>query len=137
MKNKLVVCFALVGLMLFLTRNASAASDRGGAVVGTALNYTTNVVAVSTGSAALYQVVLGSGAASEFVVLFDSGAATGLSSGLTNSTFKARLFFATTSSNTVVTFDPPLQFNNGIMAIDSANTGQALFLYQKGRVPGN
>jgi hypothetical protein len=86
---------------------------------------------------AVYQVIMGSGAASEFLVMFDSNSASGITSTLTtpNATqLGPRLFYQVGgSSNTVITFDPPLIFDNGLMVIDSAITGQATISFELGR----
>ena len=99
--------------------------------------YSTSVSTYAAGPGAVYEVTLASGAASEYIQLFDSASVTGLSatyngaSVLNSSGVVAtvdlgpRLFFSTTTANTVIRFDPPLQFFNGISRCDSAATGQA------------
>jgi hypothetical protein len=85
---------------------------------------------------AVYQVIMGTGASQEFLVMFDSNSALGITSTLTtpNATqVGPRLFYNAISSNTVITFDPPLIFYNGLMVIDSAITGQATIVYEMGR----
>lgn len=107
--------------------------------------YSTSVSTYVAGPGAVYQVNLASGAASEYIQLFDSAAVTGLSatyngasvlnsSGVvTTVDLGPRLFFSSTTANTVLRFDPPLQFFNGLAVVDSAVTGQASITYQLGR----
>lgn len=89
----------------------------------------------------VYQVVLSSGAASEYIVLYDSTNCTGLTTttavgNLPAQTYQnlgPRIFYVSTTSNTVVTFDPPIRFDQGLCVIDSAITGQASITYELGR----
>ncbi len=87
---------------------------------------------------AVYQVVLSSGAASEYIVMFDSNSCGGLSA--TTLSFTAptkqvgpRLLYGSTTANTSTAFDPPLVFFNGLCVFDSAVTGQASITYEEGR----
>lgn len=103
---------------------------------GFALNYTTTVSTVAVGPCSVYRVVLSSGAASEYVALFDSATASGLTAATINSTLKTRLLFNSTTANTTIQFDPPLEFYNGLMVGDLAVTGQSLIEYDLGRSGG-
>lgn len=98
-------------------------------------SYSTTAGLVAAGGGAVYQVVLSTGASGEYVVLVDSGSATGVD--VANATtqsklLSSRLFYASTSASTVITFDPPIKFVNGLVIDGSAVTGQAAILYQKG-----
>jgi hypothetical protein len=123
----------VVAFGLGLVNRAEAASARGEARTGTAVNYTTTVSSISTTAAMVYQVVLSTGASTEYVALHDAAS----SAALSNTTLKTRVVYSSTTQNTVVTFDPPLQFNRGVYAVPSAATGQALIIFGKGRSPGN
>lgn len=87
---------------------------------------------------AVYQVTLSSGAASEFVLLVDSSACQGLTATLTTGITQVgpRLLYNSTTASTVYTFDPPINFYNGLMEIDSAVTGQAAITWEEGRTVG-
>lgn len=86
---------------------------------------------------AVYQVVLSSGAASEYITLFDTVPFnTGFLANTTvGQTYQLgpRLLFGSTTANTTITFDPPMIFYHGLMILDSAVTGQATILYEEGR----
>lgn len=114
-------------------RSEAAGATRGAKAVAT-LTYTTTVSTVSLGASVLYAVTLSTGASGEYVAFFDTSTATGITSTLSTAPLKTRVFFGSTTANTVVNFDPPLQFNNGIVAVDSAITGQSAITYERGRV---
>lgn len=89
---------------------------------------------------AVYQVLLGTGAASEFVVLVDTINCFGItatmnSSGLTlpANFLGPKLIFSSTTAATDYKFDPPLVFENGLCVVDSAVTGQYGITYELGR----
>jgi len=85
---------------------------------------------------AIYQVVLGTGASSEFYQLYDSTfvpTTCGASLGSTNPLLGPKLLFGSTTANTTITFDPPLLFHNGLQGCDSAVTGQAAIVFELGR----
>lgn len=128
--------FGLVVLLgVGMAGKAEAAGETRGAKASTAITYTTTASSVAVnGAAAVYSVVLSSGAASEYLALFDAASIGALAANSSGSSLKTRLFYTSTTSNTVVNFDPPLQFNSGIIAIPSAVTGQALVVWEKGRV---
>lgn len=134
--------FSLVVLLgVGMAARVEAAGSNRGAKGMTPLMNTTTVTAISTGPAVLYEVILGTPTAyMDFVTVFDSGSVIGLSATSLSSTLRARLFLSSGSvtvpwpTPVVVQFDPPLQFNAGIMAAHSAGTNQATFVYEKGRV---
>jgi hypothetical protein len=88
---------------------------------------------------ALYQVTLSSGAASEFIELFDStftitNCALAAGTQIANQNLVTpRLLYGSTTANTVFTFDPPIRFDWGLWMCDSAQTGQAGITYELGR----
>lgn len=100
------------------------------------VSYTTTPALVHAGAGSVYQVVLSSGAASEFAILVDSGSATGVTSQNTSKLITSRLFYTSASSNTVITFDPPLIYTNGLVVAGSAVTGQAAVTFESGRAIG-
>lgn len=138
MKKLLFGLVVLLGIGM-AGRVEAAGSNRGpkGMVL---LNNTTAVTAISTGAAVLYAVALSSPTAyMDYVTIFDSGSVIGLSATSLSSTLRFRLFLSSGSTTipwpvpTIVTFDPPVQFNNGIMAAHSGATNLATFIYEKGR----
>ena|SRR5579872_2590672 len=89
----------------------------------------------------VYQVILSSGASSEFVILVDSTNCTGITAGQNPGTtptqgytsLTSHLLYGSTTANTTITFDPPLRFDQGLCFVDSAGTGQAAVTYELGR----
>lgn len=85
---------------------------------------------------AVYQLILSTGTAGDYVVLFDTSTATTLSIvGATPSVAQMgpRYFYGSTSANTVITFDPPLIFFNGLMVGSSSSTDSFGVTYELGR----
>lgn len=133
--NKLIL--GLFGLFLMCAVNSEAASARGGAKGNFALNYTTTVsTVVSNSPVAVYQVILSSGASGDFVALFDVATVTSQTA-QTTANLKTRCIYGSTSQNTFCTYDPPLQFNNGLIVAGSAAGNNALIVYERGRPIGN
>lgn len=107
--------------------------------------YSTVVSTYVAGPGAVYEVILSSGAASEYIQMFDSASVVGLSatfngasvlnsSGVVSTVdLGPRMIYVSTGTNTIFRFDPPLQFFNGLAVVDSAVTGQASITYQIGR----
>lgn len=127
-----VGCFLAMG-----STHLEAAGAARGAKTTVNVSYTTTVSTVAAGTAvAVYSVVMSTGAAGEFIALFDTSAVGGITSGNTSVVggFKTRLYYSSTTANTTINFDPPLQFNSGLIVAPSAVTGQSLFTYEKGRV---
>lgn len=135
MKNELKSLFVIAGLLLGMTVMASAGGltkPRKSALV----NYTTTATLVHRGGGALYQVVLSTGASLEYMVAIDTVGASGWSATTTNLLITPRLFYSSTSANSVYTFDPPLIYTNGLVIAGSAGTGQAMVTYESGRSIG-
>jgi len=88
---------------------------------------------------AIYQVNLTSGAASEYIVMYDTNTCTGLSATFSGQPtlpakqLGARLFYGSTTANTNFAFDPPMLFENGVCVFDSSGAGQAAITYEIGR----
>jgi hypothetical protein len=105
----------------------------------------TNTVILNPNAAfqpgAVYQIQLSSGAASEFMILVDSQGCAGITASMapgtvpaqTYTTLTPHMLFSSTTANTVYTFDPPIRFDQGLCAIDSAATGQYGVVYELGR----
>lgn len=132
--RKLIVVLAL-GLAWCGVSEAVDGGDRSAAQMAT-IGYTTSAVNVSTGNPLiLYQVVLATGASGEFCVLFDSGSAVGLTAAGGGATQRYRLYYSSNVllENRSFVFDPPVQFNEGIVAFNSAATGFATLIYNYGR----
>lgn len=87
---------------------------------------------------AIYQVILGTAAATDYCVMFDTNSALGVASlqplgtVITNQ-LGPRLTMSTTA-NTVVTFDPPITFSAGLFVICGPTANDfATFVYELGR----
>jgi hypothetical protein len=150
MKKLLSLTLMAFGLLL-MSRQAEASWYRGTAKDIFVSSYTTGsflvTPAISTNSATaaqympgvIYQIVLSTGAASEYVILIDSGNCTNLGStvvGSTGTTYLAltpRIMYGSTTTITSLVFDPPIRFDTGLCAIDSAATGQFAITYELGR----
>jgi hypothetical protein len=146
--NKLIVgLFFGVGVLV-MAKLSTAASVAIAPKENYVLSQTTAVTlvtpAVSTNAVtnasympgAVYEVDLASGAASEFIVMYDSANTTGITCGAggnVSSQIGARLFYGSTTANTLTRLDPPLVFHNGLVVCDSAVTGQAAITYELGR----
>lgn len=129
--------FAVVGILLAASVSQASVVARMPKTSYTS-TFTTSAVFVSSGPAAIYQVIQSTGASGEYFMLCDSNTVTGITAVSNgnlgaNSPCKVHLLFGSTTANTVTTFDPPIMFYNGIVIIDSANTGQATFTYEPGR----
>lgn len=134
MKNKSAVLFVL-GLMLGMAGLVHAANARSGAKGTTSVFGSTSFVSVSTGPAVLWAVTLGTGAVTDFVTLFDSASVLGLSIAVQNTNgYKIRLYPTSATANTNIVFDPPLQFNNGLVINNATALGTTLITYQRGKV---
>lgn len=133
MRKTLVALSVILGSLLLFAGKSEAASMAQGAKPSFLLSYTTTVSTVTFGPAILYSVKLSTGASGEFVAIFDSATAVGLTSATATSVLKARCFFGSTTANTDCKFEPPLQLFNGVQAVDSAVTGQSEITFERGR----
>lgn len=101
------------------------------------ITYSTTVSTITAGPGAVYEITMSTGAAGEFVALFDTATASGGSpvavTSQTTSNLKVRLLFGSTTTSTQWRFDPPLIFYYGIQAVDSAASGQSEITYEEGR----
>lgn len=132
---KKLIGFGILGLALLAwAPSAQAASSSRGAKSNAAILYSTSVSSVSTtGSATLYAVTLSSGTAgTDYVQLWDL-ASIGGTTLATNTGLKAKIVVSSATQNTVVNFDPPLLFKNGIIAANSATTMTSLITFEAGR----
>jgi hypothetical protein len=134
MKNKSAVMFVL-GVALFLAVAAYAAQVRGAKGI-TSTYGSTSAVMVSSGPTAVYSVMIGTGAVTDFVVLFDSNSTNGITSLLQTSAsgYRVRVYASSATQPTQVTLDPPWQFNNGLVAINATGVMTSVIGYEKGRV---
>lgn len=151
---KKLLSFTLVALGLLLTTHPAHAgwykgnpkevfvsSNTTGPFLVTPAVSTNSVGAAAYNSGAVYQVILSTGASGEFEVMFDTNTCMGITSSMfgststvnANSQLGPRLVYSSTTQNTVITFDPPVRFDNGLCIIDSASTGQASVTYELGR----
>jgi hypothetical protein len=114
------------------------------------LNYTTSISSVTPFTVvdsttlvkpgAVYELNLGTGTAGDFLMLFDTNpvnasALVSTNAGAANSVYQLgpKFYYSSTTANTKITFDPPLMFVYGLMAIQSAATNQASITYEDGR----
>lgn len=133
MKNKLAI-LSVLGLGLFITGSAYAASGvRGAKAIKMAQNSTT-AVPVSKGATAVYAVILGTGAVTDFVVLFDSANYTAAAGQTQGASFRGRFGPTSTTGSTIVTFDPPLQFDSGLTIVNATALTANGVVYEPGRV---
>lgn len=124
MKNKLVVLLTL-GLAMSITGSLYAAATVRGAKGFGRINQSATAVLACKGPAAVYSVVASTGATSDFVILRDSNTANTTSAEYVRIPLSATLL-------TNVTFDPPLQFRNGVSANGQATTANTLVTCETG-----
>jgi len=133
--RKLLGFLSLALLVGGLAGKAEAAAGVRGGKNNVTIYNTTGLIGVSSGTATLYAVTLGTGTAgTDYVVLFDSASVTGITSTIQNqAAYRARLHVSSTTQNTFYVFDPPLIFTNGIIAATSAGTLTATITFERGR----
>lgn len=149
--NKLFCGLLLAFGVLLATREVKASVGVRAPKQMYELNYTTAISSVTAftvlestsgiqKAGAVYQLILSTGASGDYVILFDTSTATGLvlgppSGGATQapSQIGPRYYFSSTSANTTIVFDPPLQFYNGLMMYESSATNAAGVSYELGR----
>ena len=135
MKKMIVVLTALVGLGLLAMKSEAAPGVRGGKAVVPALQSTTPVIA-SKIPATVYSVLVGTGAVTDFIVLYDSANATAATSvpQTAASGYRGRWYAQSATSPTQITFDPPLIFKNGVTAVNSTSVMSAFVTLEAGKV---
>lgn len=153
MKNldKLVagLLVAFVGLVMVSSSHASVVARAPKDVA--LLNYTTVISSVTPFTVfqatstvqdlpgAVYQITLSTGASGDYLVLFDTVPfnanlfTANANTQIATYQLLPRIFYSSTTQNTVITFDPPVIFYHGLMAIQSAATGSAAITYEMGR----
>lgn len=134
MKNKPAVMSVLM-LGLFLVGSAYAASGVRGAKAMTTSTQTASGVIIASGPVVLYSVIIGTGAVTDFVTIFDTNTTAALvaASQLTGN-FRGRLYPTSATANTNIVFDPPLQFRAGLYAIPATALGTYTFVWEGGRI---
>lgn len=134
MNKTLKLLSGVLALFMLVCGKAHAGGLSQAATGGTTINYTTTVTTITQHPAYVYGVIMSTGASAEFIALCDSNVVTGITSATaTQGVLKARLFYGSTTANTVTKFEPPLKFQNGIIAAPSAVTGQAVILWAQGQ----
>jgi hypothetical protein len=151
MKKLIGLSFLAVGLLVIGSQSSYAAIPRtpkevyvsayttGALLVSPAVS--TNAVAAAAFSpGAVYEVNLSSGASGEYELMVDTANCTGITATMAASALTSpsnflgvRLFYASTTANTDIKFDPPLVFEHGLCIVDSAVTGSAAITYELGR----
>lgn len=87
---------------------------------------------------AIYEIILSTGVAGDYVVLFDTipfnSSALTVTSG-SNSSYQLgpKFFYGSTTANTVIRFDPPIIFYSGLMVSSSGSTESFGITYEEGR----
>lgn len=122
------------GLVLIGNVNVHAAASVRGAKGSKRIGQSTNAIGISSATAVLYSVEIGTGAVTDFVAVFDSNSVTGLTSAQLTNNYKMRIYPSSTTQNTVIVFDPPIQFVNGIIAIPATALVDYLFTWESGHV---
>lgn len=133
MKKLIGFGMVVLALSVFCSKSEAAGVVRGAKGVNSIVYSTSVSTIAANGPCAIYQVSLSTGASGEYVALFDSATATGITAAVTTN-MKARCMYGSTTANSTCTYDPPLQFFNGCMAIDSAATGLAAITFERGRI---
>lgn len=133
MKNKSAVLASLL-FTVFLAVGVHAASGVRGSKPTKRIGQSTNAIGISSATAVLYSVEIGTGAVTDFVAVFDSNSVVGLTSAQLTTNYKMRIYPSSATQNTVIVFDPPLQFANGIIAIPATSLVDYLFTWEAGRV---
>jgi hypothetical protein len=134
--NKLIGLLVLGFGVLVVTDSHAAAAPARGAKNIASVNYTTTASTVAAnGAAVVYGLILSTGTAgTDFTALFDAATAASIAAG-NNTNMKARVNVSSATQNTIVVFDPPLQFNTGVIVANSSAANWALVIYEKGRIP--
>lgn len=121
--NKLIAVFLGIGL---ISSVSLAAGNVRGAKRATVINNSASAVLACRGASAVYSVILSSGATTDHASLRDSATA------VTTGAEVVRIQHATTGNQT--TFDPPLQFRNGVSFNVPATTVSAAITCETGVV---
>lgn len=122
------------GLVLLGNLDAHAAASTRGAKASKRIGQSTNSVGISSTTAVLYSVEIGTGAVTDFIAVFDSSSVTGLTAIQTTGNYKMRIYPSSATQNTFIVFDPPIQFVNGIIAIPATALVDYLFTWESGHV---
>lgn len=154
--NKLFSGLALAfGLLVVASCNSDASVVARGPKKSSSVNYTTAISSVTPFTVleatstlmqkpgAVYQIILATGAASDFLVLYDTipfsttnltaSAANGAAAGVgIPYQLGVRYFYSSTTANTVITFDPPMRFFFGLMAVNSSALDSAQIIWEPG-----
>lgn len=135
MKKLMGLSLLFIGCLM-LSAKAEASSMARGAKSSKAINYTTTASSVTvSGPAVVYAVILASGTAgTDYTALFDSASIGALAATSITSALKVRVYVSSATQNTIVNFDPPLQFANGLIAANSSATSAALIVYEQGHL---
>lgn len=131
MKKLIVLSMAMLGLAVV---SEAAPGVRGAKAVVPALQSTTAVIA-SKSPATVYSVIIGTGAVTDFVVLFDSANATAQTSvpQTAASGYRGRFYASSATAVTQVSFDPPLYFKNGVTAVNSTLLMSSFITLESGK----
>lgn len=99
------------------------------------VNTTGAVVAAMQEPGAVYQVMLSTGAVGDYFVLYDTGNVLGISlaAGPASAQLTGKIFVSTNTANTLITFDPPIMFFNGLVGILSSANTAASVTWESGR----
>lgn len=126
----------LVVLALALLWSGKANADRGAKAMS-AINYTTNLSTVTVKAAVLYGIVISSSPSTDWLTIYDSNTAVGYTAGgvaAGTTGQRVRILLSTGSVNAPYTFDPPLQFEKGIIAGVSNAADAVTLIWEPGRI---
>jgi len=134
--KKLIMAALLLGVFCVVKSEAGAGKTM------YANKYSTTISTVAIGDAVLYSVLLSTPAAvGDYINFFDSANVIGLATGyISSAPFVFRLLYSTATAiggtaggSVLYTFNPPLQFDKGIMITPSSAADSALIVYEGGR----
>lgn len=125
MRNKIIVFLFGVSLVGMAVHKVDAAAAVRGAKAKTVINFSATAVRACNGPGVAYSVILATGATTDFAVLRDTNTAN-------TSSAQTAMVAAATAAGTQVTFDPPIQFRNGISFNAPATLPSATLLYECG-----
>ncbi len=136
MKNKSAVLLAF-GFLAFLGGLVYAAPGVRGAKANVATATSSSAVFIASGPVTVYSVMLGTGAVTDFAVIYDSASNNGITAGgvsqLAAMGFKLRIY-STSTANTNFVFDPPLLLRNGLVINNATALMTSVVTYERGAV---
>lgn len=140
MNKKLEMALLSLGFVLLSGSAVYAGSGVRGAKAHKVISQSTAVNTIASGPVTIYSVVIGTGAVTDYVVLLDSANATAATAAaqVVANGYRGRIHASSATQNTNIVFDPPLQYQNGLTAINATAVMTSGITYQPGRdISGN